>query len=149
LKARERLDAGRGPLHGGRYAEALDHFIWFHNHALAEDDSWRGVRLSYALGNWFDLGQVYPEALRALEDVRDRKTDSLLAGGGSWQDFRDVQAINALLGADTHAVLAGCGNAPEARRIKALALELIQSPSVRKEAQAGLIKRAKAPRYRL
>jgi len=44
----------------GKYAEALERMIWFHNHALEHELGMYGVRLSFALSEWKELGDVYP-----------------------------------------------------------------------------------------
>jgi hypothetical protein len=228
----ERLDVARAAAMQGRHADALRGFIWFHHNALAEDPALRGVRLSFALADWTELGKVYPEALLALEEIRDEKAAALLRGEASLAEFRDVAAINerlestsstyqlyialaksmpdlakscvsnalpaiveakdyrlarelypepetlirseaAWLNADVRkikgapysaaprrwahirnfvdavrrqlTVLIGNGENAEALRLKALALQLIQSPSLRRAVQAEFIKPSKAP----
>jgi len=42
----------------GKYAQALERQIWFHKNALKYAPAMRGVRLSFALGVWIELGQV-------------------------------------------------------------------------------------------
>lgn len=82
----------------GRHEEALREFQWFHEHALAENPSLAGVRLSYALSRWAELGKAYPPARAALEAVRDRDTAVLLAGKGDRKLFMDIEAIYDTLG---------------------------------------------------
>jgi hypothetical protein len=77
---RERLEKGRAAALAGHYSEALHEYIWFHNNALKYDPALYGVRLSYALHDWAELGEVYPKALDALKEVRARKTEQLLSG---------------------------------------------------------------------
>ena len=72
-------------------------YLWFHEHVLEHEPSMYGVRLSFALAAWVELGQAYPEALATLKDVRDRKTNQLVAGGGSRELFHDVESINEYL----------------------------------------------------
>ena len=79
------------------YLAALEKYIWFHDHALDVDRSWVGVRLSYAVSEWADLGKLYPPALTALKEVRDAKTSSLIKGDGDASLFHDVVAINRAL----------------------------------------------------
>jgi hypothetical protein len=81
-----------------QYAAALEKYIWFHDHALDADRSLAGVRLSYAILEWVDLGEVYPPARRALESVRDAKAESLMQGTYHARLFHDVAAINRALG---------------------------------------------------
>src|SRR5215469_5250342 len=80
------------------YAAALEKYKWFHEHALDTDRSLVGVRLSYAISEWADLGEVYPPALRALEDVREAKSASLMKGNDDSSLFHDVSSIDHALG---------------------------------------------------
>lgn len=90
----------------GRYEEALQRYIWYHNHALEYDPNQRGVRLSFALADWIELGREYPKALQALVEIRDRDTQRFYDGRGSFKLFMDVHSINSYLGQDgaTHAL---------------------------------------------
>ena len=54
------------------YDEALQRHIWYFNHALDYDRSEVGVRLSFEISNWLNLGRSYPEARQALVEIRDR-----------------------------------------------------------------------------
>lgn len=95
--AHARLNAARMSTLEGRYEEALREFVWFHEQALKEQPALYGVRLSFALGYWIDLAEVYPPARTALEAIRDRKTGVLRVGVGSAPLFADVAAINEYL----------------------------------------------------
>jgi hypothetical protein len=97
MNAHERLHAARLTAMNGNHDEALREYIWFHNHALEEDPALSGVRLSFALAYWTDLGESYPPALRALEEIRNQKAAALLRGSESRDAFRDVVAINEAL----------------------------------------------------
>ena len=81
-----------------QYAEALEKYIWFHDHALDADRSLVGVRLSYAISEWVDLGEVYPPARSALEGVRDAKAEFLVQGTYDVHLFHDVASINRAMG---------------------------------------------------
>ncbi len=89
---------------GGKYEEALERFLWFHEHALEHQPAMAGVRLSFALSYWKVLGDDYPPALAALIDVRDRSTRQLMAGEGDWHTFQDVAALNRTLEEDAKTV---------------------------------------------
>src|SRR5262245_7509865 len=78
----------------GRYEESLQKHLWFHDHALEQNLALAGVRLSFALSYWIELGERYPEARRALADVRDRKAKAMADGEGPPSLFHDVSAIN-------------------------------------------------------
>ncbi len=82
----------------GKYEEALKRHIWFHDHALEHQPSMYGVRLSFALSNWKELGDKYPPAKQALVETRDRKMKTLLDGKESHELFHDVSSINETLG---------------------------------------------------
>jgi hypothetical protein len=98
MNAQERLQAGQMAASDGRYEEALEHFAWYHDHALEEEPSLYGVRLSFALSYWKELGNLYPKALIALNRKRDAKTKILLSGHGDRALFHDVESINDSLG---------------------------------------------------
>ncbi len=93
-RARDTLDQARRLTSQGKFEEALQHHIWFHNHALEVDSSYYGVRLSFALGDWVELGKKYPPALETLRRIRDEKTSRLLAGRADRNLFHDVESIN-------------------------------------------------------
>lgn len=54
----------------GDFAGALAKHVWFHEHALDVDPACSGVRLSFALGSWLQLGRKYPLALETLNLVQ-------------------------------------------------------------------------------
>ncbi|NWJ40626.1 MAG: hypothetical protein HXX12_06605 [Geothrix sp.] len=88
----------RSDFKAGNYEVALQKHLWFHENALKHDRAMYGVRLSYALSEWIELGRAYPRALDALKTIRDRDTSRLLAGTGDHQLFHDVSSINQYLG---------------------------------------------------
>ena len=88
----------------GKHKDALDRFLWFHDHVLEHQPSMYGVRLSFALSYWKQLGDVYPPALTALKKTRDNKTDLFAQKKGSRNLFHDVMALNRTLGDDTKTV---------------------------------------------
>jgi len=98
MKAIDRLTEAHAAAQAGRHEEALNEYIWFHEHALAEDRALRGVRLSFALAFWKELGEAYPSAMEALLALRDRKVAILAAGVEDWELFNDVSALNDTLG---------------------------------------------------
>ncbi|HZX30363.1 MAG TPA: hypothetical protein VFF03_03330 [Rhodocyclaceae bacterium] len=100
MNAQERLRTARIAAHEGRFAEALSEYIWFHEHALEEQPSLRGVRLSFALGYWLELAGQYPPARAALQSIRNEKTKRLQQDEEDWELFNDVTAINRELGND-------------------------------------------------
>jgi hypothetical protein len=81
----------------GRYEEALQRHIWYHNHALEFGSGQTGVRLSFRLSEWIELSRRYPKAREALVEIRDRKTTEILEDRGSFELFMDVASINGYL----------------------------------------------------
>jgi hypothetical protein len=100
MNARERLQAGRAATFEGRFEEALEHFLWFHDHALQEDSAFSGVRLSFALGYWLELAEQYAPAMEAFRARRDAKVAILRAGQLDRGLFHDVEAMSERLRED-------------------------------------------------
>jgi hypothetical protein len=98
MRPSERLTQAHQAARDGDYAFALSEYVWYHEHALETEPSQGGVRMSYALAYWMELGAQYPAAIQALEDILARKTAVLRAGAGDWQLFDDVVAIGERLG---------------------------------------------------
>ena len=83
-RAREAFEAGdqNDPMHRddyarklvtlGKYDEALKHFLWCFDHGLEHQSSYVGVRASFLLNSIKELADVYPPALKALKERRDR-----------------------------------------------------------------------------
>lgn len=83
------------------YEEALQRYLWYHNHALEYDpEGQRGVRLSSGISCWVELGRQYPKAQEALLEIRDRDLHEFEVGRGSAALFKDIEAINRHLGHD-------------------------------------------------
>ena len=98
MDASKRLNEALRAFHEGRYEEALRGYEWFHRNALKHRASLYGVRLSFALAYWTELGKVYPKALRSLERIRRTKAKALREGRGSAETFHDVVSINEYVG---------------------------------------------------
>ncbi|MGA2281434.1 MAG: DUF4019 domain-containing protein [Verrucomicrobiota bacterium] len=94
------LEEAKNLMAQDKYEEALQRHIWYHNHALEFDQGQTGVRLSFALADWIELGRHYPKAKQALIEIRDRDTQKLLNGKGYFNLFMDVHSINQYLGDD-------------------------------------------------
>jgi hypothetical protein len=80
----------------GKHEEALKKHLWFHEESKTSTGM-GGVRLSFALSQWAELGVVYPPALTALHGVRDDNEVKLLQGTGGFKEFHDFSAINRVL----------------------------------------------------
>src|SRR5258706_3854594 len=84
----------------GRYSDALDKQLWIHNESLKHSQGFYGVRLSFALSQWVQLGDRYPPALDALRRTRDVAAARVRTDRVVFEPFHDASAINSLLGED-------------------------------------------------
>jgi hypothetical protein len=99
---REATDDARA----GKFDRALAKHVWFHEHALEIQPSLVGVRLSFALSYWMDLGAKHPPALAKLKEIRDATRKRVVEAADEpprFEDFQDLNGINRALGepADT------------------------------------------------
>jgi len=81
----------------GKYADALAKHVWFHQNALKYDEGLYGVRLSYALDDWVELGAKYPPALKKLRSIRDGAAEKVRVGKDIREPFNDFESINEAL----------------------------------------------------
>jgi hypothetical protein len=88
----------------GKNEEALTRFIWLYDHALEHESAFNGVRLSYLLSYWKALADKYPPALKALQDVRDKETELIKRGKGTYETFNEVVSINRVLMEDDKSI---------------------------------------------
>src|SRR5208282_2462600 len=88
------LSDAKNLMEQAKYEDSLQRHLWYFNHALEYDQGQTGVRLSFALSQWVELGRRYPKAKEALIEIRDRDAHMLLEGKGYANLFTDVQAIN-------------------------------------------------------
>jgi hypothetical protein len=98
--AKEALNEARHFAQSGEYAKALERHEWYHKNALGIQPSYYGVRLSFALNDWKNLGEKYPPALTSLKATRDAGVAALTAGTASREIFHDVSSINHVLKED-------------------------------------------------
>jgi hypothetical protein len=88
----------------GNYKEALERYIWFHEHVLEHDSAMKGVRLSFALSYWKNLAEVYPPAMEAMKEMRDKKTWQITVQGEPPGFVADVVAFNMTLGENSKSI---------------------------------------------
>lgn len=94
---RKALEEARKFAQEGKYAEALEKHVWFHENALKIRPSLAGVRLSFALSDWIQLGEKYPKARAKLVEIRDADARSLRGGELKFETFLDFASINEYL----------------------------------------------------
>ena len=88
--ASEALRQARAFADSGDFDKALEKHEWYHEHAVELDPSQRGVRLSFALNSWIQLGAKYPPALASLKTICDDNiinfySLTLLVKNGNWE----------------------------------------------------------------
>jgi hypothetical protein len=102
LWAASLLDEANELAEQGRYKEALEKHIWYHKNALKYDRFANDVRLTFALGDWVNLGEKYPPAREALVSIRDADTErfrkSMSRGKPDLKLYEDIYSINDALG---------------------------------------------------
>jgi hypothetical protein len=101
-KPYEILYEARVDAKNGDYPAALTKQIWFYENALKYDSALAGVRLSFAITDWVNLGAAYPLALEKLKAVRDEARENVRnkAGREAYEAFMDFDAINEALKED-------------------------------------------------
>ncbi len=94
------LQEAKADMRGRRYEVALSKHVWYHENALALRPSLSGVRRSFALSHWLELGEVYPPALEKMKQVRD-ETEKRIRDQKRvrvrFVDFHDFVALNRTL----------------------------------------------------
>lgn len=88
----------------GKNADALAKHVWFYKNALKYDSGEYGVRLSFALSDWIDLGKVYPPALERLRAFRDEAETDVRNKKDVRDNFSDFESINEHLEEDAKTV---------------------------------------------
>lgn len=79
-----------------KYPEALAAHQQFFE-ASRSTSGMSGVRLSFALYDWIDLGKVYPPAMDALNDLSAAHRKIILEGKSDFSIFHEYKAINGVL----------------------------------------------------
>ncbi len=94
------LNEAQDDVRAGRYSDALAKHVWFHENALKYQSALYGVRLSFALVYWVELGNVCPPALQKLKSIRDETSKRVREADRERkivEDFHDFSAINQAL----------------------------------------------------
>jgi len=94
------LQQAKADQRNGDYADALAKHLWYHDNATRIQPAQSGVRLSFALGSWLELAEVYPPALVKLKEVRNA-TEAKIRDESKirvrFEDFHDFVALNRTL----------------------------------------------------
>ncbi|SJL84203.1 hypothetical protein [Vibrio palustris] len=95
----EMLGNARKAFKEKRYVESLENYKLFYDNAIEIDRSYYGVRLSYCLGEWAELGTQYPDALTELIKLKE-STLSDFEKNQSRQSFHEYSCICKVLNCD-------------------------------------------------
>jgi hypothetical protein len=87
----------------GRYAESLEKFKWFFENSR-NVRGMGGVRLSFALGYWLQLADIYEPALSAITSLRDKTEERCRITPGDFITFHELSALNHYLNYDDNTV---------------------------------------------
>jgi len=91
------LDFAKSYKKEGKFEEALEMHEWYHFNVLSIKPSQYGVRLSFALGHWMKLSEVYPKAKQRLIEIRDEGGHKIKSGDWKFEDFHEVVNISNYL----------------------------------------------------
>jgi RNA polymerase sigma factor (sigma-70 family) len=91
-----RYNEAREAARSGNNAAALAGFLWCFDEGMPKVPSYVGVRASFLLGELAKLGKVYPPALVALRERRDR-VEARMADPADSEAARDFAALNNAL----------------------------------------------------
>lgn len=94
---RAALDEARALRSQGRFAEALEKHVWFHENALRDGQALYAERLSIALAAWADLGKEHPPAIERLRAVRERALQAVRDGSDDVAVFHELASIGRYL----------------------------------------------------
>lgn len=92
------LEEARALAASGDFEEALSKHIWYHANALRIQPAQVGVRLSFALWYWEELGEKYPKAREALIEIQERNRKTLDQGKCDAPLFQEIARIDHYLG---------------------------------------------------
>lgn len=100
MNARKALEEARGFFKKKEFEKALVQYEYFFDHAIEEEESLYGVRLSYCLDEWARLGATYSPALERLQYKAEEARDLLLRNRNA-ERFHDYISICQYLKRDS------------------------------------------------
>jgi hypothetical protein len=90
------LEEARQLAEDGKYDEALQKHLYYHENSL-KDFTQTGVRLSFALSYWAELGKKHPPALEALLQQQKKMVALFEAGKADPMQITEIIAIHTAL----------------------------------------------------
>ncbi len=87
------------------FEDALKKHVWFYDNVLKIDESYYGVRLSFALASWIHLSTIYSPAMEALEEKIQIAEEKIRTGDTCCKSaFHDFASINRELNRESETV---------------------------------------------
>jgi thioredoxin-like negative regulator of GroEL len=81
----------------GKYAEALEHYLWCFDHGAQTNPAYGGVRVSFLVSDIAELAKKYEPARQALEERRAAALKKLENGDGGNDEAMDLASIDRVL----------------------------------------------------
>jgi hypothetical protein len=97
------LNEAKADARARRYDDALAKHLWYHENAEKFDSGQTGVRRSFALSDWYDLGADFAPALAKFKETREAARKQVLEGEHPkhvWNAFADYASMSEKLGED-------------------------------------------------
>lgn len=83
----------------GRFDDAAAKHRWYHANALSHAPSHVGVRVSFALMDWYQLARKHPAAMQDMLTAQDQAAQAVRNGGAETDGaMRDLTALAETLG---------------------------------------------------
>ena len=104
----------------GNWEAALPELLWCYDEGMVRVSEFRGVRVSFLLGELAQIAQNYPPAMAALEERRGKAFQRMEVNLLDWEASRDYLSINRALGRSAETLSYYDSLAPTDRRRGAL-----------------------------
>lgn len=98
------LDEARSLRGLGQHEAALEKYIWFFENSVQIERSYFGVKHSYCLEEWWDLGREFGKAKEAYLEMLADRHERLLEGVYSWDLFYEFKSMAESAGKDDDVV---------------------------------------------
>ena len=89
----EVLDSARSHVASKEYAEALKEYKWFFDNSTKIESAMFGVKHSYCVNEWRELGDLYEPALKLYRNELGKRKKRLIGGEADWGLFMEFKAL--------------------------------------------------------
>ncbi len=91
------LREARDDVKNENYEKALLKYIWINEHSLNYSYYFIGVRSSYAIQEWYQLGQIFPDVQEKYNEFRNNAKQNVINNDNLILNFSDFQSFNRYL----------------------------------------------------